>query len=442
MQSTQSSRFSLDRLRSSGVDVHAYIDALTPAEADALLYDWTFLARPRQLAPPDPWAYWLYLAGRGAGKTRTGAEWVRQCVKQGMRRVGLIAPTAADVRDVMVEGESGLLEVCWEHDRTDKGRHMGKPVFEPTKRRVTWANGAQCALYSADQPERLRGPQHEALWADELCSWRRPEAWSLAQFGLRLGKNPQAFISTTPKPTKILLDLVDNEHCIISNETTYANRANLAAQFFETIIREYEGTRLGEQELNATILEQAENALWTSEILDETRRRRAPDDLNFIAVAIDPPAKSDAAEAGITVTARGYDGHGYVLDDVSRRGTPREWARAAIRAYHKHDADVIVAEINNGGEMVEHTIHSEDSSVPVRTVHASRGKRTRAEPISLRYEKGTCHMVGHFPELESQMVIWEPGEDSPDRMDSVVWGLTACLIGFGPIEQIPAKGMY
>lgn len=428
----------------------AWLKSLSAEEKAALLRNWWFMARPEQLLPAgDEWAFWLYLAGRGAGKTRTGAELVREWVRRGYGRLGLIAPTAADTRDVMVEGESGILAVCHKDDFDHDGNPMGKPDYEPSKRRITWENGALASLYSADEPERLRGPQHEAIWADELCAWRYPETWDLAMFGLRLGKHPRAFISTTPKPKKLIIDLMKDSSCIVTRGSTYDNRANLAGQFFKQVVAKYEGTRLGKQELEGLVLEEAEGALWTRQLLDETRRRAIPDgDFYFlrIVVAVDPATThdKDSNETGIVVCGLGSDKHGYVLADYSGKYSPGGWAKKAVKAFHTWQADVVVAEGNQGGEMVRHTVQTEDSDVNVQIVHASRGKAARAEPIAAKFEKGTAHMVGAHPNLEDQCCVWEPlsGEASPDRLDAMVWGLTACLLGKGITDTGKLAGFY
>lgn len=426
-----------------------YIKGCTDEEIAGYLKSWEFMARPEQLPPAGDWASWIYLAGRGAGKTRTGAEWIRNQVKKGFMRGGLIAPTAGDTRDVMVEGESGVLAVSWANDLDNKGRPMGMPLYEPSKRRLTWMNGAQCALYSADEPERLRGPQHEYIWADELCAWRRPETWDLAMFGLRLGRNPQAFVSTTPKPEKVLIDLIKDEASVMTRGTTYDNRANLAGKFFTQVVKKYEGTRLGKQELMGILLEEAENALWSRPNLDETRLQALPGGEFYfkrIVVAVDPAitAKTTSDETGITVSGLGSDNHGYVLADYSGRYTPAEWAKKVDMAWRVWQADVVVAEGNQGGEMVKHTIQTQNKSINVKIVHASRGKAARAEPIAALFEQKRCHLVGSFNIMEDQLCVWEPlsGKESPDRLDSLVWGLTALMINKGDTGEAQLKGLY
>lgn len=445
------STFNIADLRELGPDaVVEYLEALSDAECDALLHDWSFLSRSEQRPPDGDWAYWLYLAGRGAGKTRTGAEWVREQIINGFRRGGLIAPTASDARDVMVEGESGLLAVCWENDVDVRGIKIGIPLYEPSKRRLTWANGAMCTLYSADEPERLRGPQHEFIWADELCAWRRPETWDLAMFGLRLGMNPRAFISTTPKPNKLILELVKDPATAVTRGTTFSNSANLAPKFLSTVVKKYEGTRLGQQELEGLLLEEAEGALWSRAVLDGSRRPTIPRDPDFyfkrIVVAVDPAVTSNAESnlTGIVVAGLGSDDHGYVLADATVGASPAEWAKAVARAYNTWRADIVVAEGNQGGELVSLTLATADKRMNVRTVHASRGKRARAEPVAALFEKGEAHIVGTLNALEDQLCTWEPlgDQESPDRLDAMVWALTELMLGSHDITTSRLKGAH
>ena len=387
-----------------------------------MLYDWPFWARPNQLPPQGDWRVWLLLAGRGFGKSRTGAEWVREQVESGRsRRIALVAPTAADVRDVMIEGESGLLAICppW-----------NMPVYESSKRRLTWPNGAIATTYSAEEPDRLRGPQHDAAWCDEVAAWRYPETWDMLMFGLRLGVDPRCVVTTTPKPIPIVRNLLKSPTTAITRGSTYENRANLAEAFFEQIVAQYEGTRLGRQELYAEVLDDVEGALWTRALIDQHRVKVAPE-LKRIVVAIDPAitASDDSDETGIVVAGLGVDNHGYALDDLSLRASPDGWARRAVAAYHARKADRIVAEVNQGGDMVEYTIRTVDPRASIKKVHAARGKQTRAEPIVALYEQGRIHHVGVLPQLEEQMCNWVPGMDSPDRMDAAVWAFTELMLG-------------
>jgi len=389
-----------------------FVASLSAAEVIHLQYDWEFWARDKQMLPTKPFFIWLILAGRGFGKTRTGAETVRQWIRNN-RYVNLIGATADDARDIMIEGESGILAICPDDER---------PQYVASKRRLEWQNGAISLIFTADEPERLRGKQHYKLWADELASWRYPEAWDQAMMGLRLGDNPQGIVTSTPKPTKLILDLVHDERNIVTTGTTYENRANLAEGFFNYVIRKYEGTRLGRQELNAELLTDNPGALWKRDQIDASRVTRHPD-LARVVVAVDPTASSTGDEAGI-ITA-GVAGEEYfTLADDSRQGTPQEWATAAVAAYYKHRADCIVAEKNNGGEMVEAVIKQVDPKVNVKLVWASRGKATRAEPIAAIAEQGRDHHVGYFPQLEDELCMWLPGESSPNRLDAKVWAIT------------------
>jgi len=407
------------------------LSRLSPEETRNFQWDWRgWWARPNQLAPLGDWSVWLILAGRGFGKTMTISEWVRGQVEAGdAGRIALVAPTAADAREVLVEGPAGILAVSPSWNR---------PVYEASKRRLTWPNGAIATTYSADEPERLRGPQHDAAVCDELAAWRYPEAWDMLQFGLRQGRHPQCVVATTPKPVKLLKDLLAREgkDVVVTRGSTYENRANLAPSFLSTIVRKYEGTRLGRQELLAELLTDVPNALWQRSKIDELRVLNAPA-LTRIVVAIDPAAKSEEGsdETGIIVAGIGADGHGYVLDDMSGQYQPLTWARKAINAYKGHKADRIIAEINNGGEMVEATLRSVDASVSYRAVHATRGKVIRAEPIAALYEQGKVHHVGNFAKLEDQLCEMTLDFDraaagySPDRLDAAVWALSDLMLG-------------
>ncbi|MDI9846554.1 terminase family protein [Rhodoblastus sp. 17X3] len=395
--------------------------------ASALEDDWASKARPQQLPPPDDeWTTWLILAGRGFGKTRTGSEWVRSIAEAGkVHRIALVGPTAGDVRDTMVEGESGILSICPDWNR---------PTYEPSKRRLTWPNGCIATMFSSEEPERLRGPQHGAAWADELAAWRNvEETWSMLQFGLRLGERPRQVVTTTPKPLKIIKQLVaqDGQDVRVTRGSTYDNRENLAPTFFSQIVRKYEGTRLGRQELNAELLEDVQGALWTRDMIESSRwQDRKGVNLRRIVVAVDPAVSvsETSDETGIVVAAIDDNAEGCILEDLSGKYSPTEWASIAVRAYHRWEADRIVAEANQGGAMVESTIRVIDPNVAITLVHASRGKVARAEPISALYENGRVHHVGMFAELEDQLCSFEPGSNkSPDRLDALVWALTELM---------------
>jgi phage terminase large subunit-like protein len=396
-------------------------------EANFILHDWEFWARPEQLTPPGDWVNWLILAGRGSGKTRVGAEQVRRWTKD-FPIVNLIGPTAADVRDVMVQGigaGSAIMEVC---------RREEAPVYEKSKRRLVWPNGAISLLFSAEEPDRLRGPQHMKLWCDEIAGWQYPDTcWEQAEFGLRLGAKPQTVITTTPKPTKLIKMLANSKSTYLTQGTTYDNRSNLAPPFFDTIITKYEGTRLGRQELNAEILEDRPGALWTLKAIDADRVSRLPE-LRRVVVGVDPAVSSgeESAEWGIVCVAEGtspsgqeWPPHYYVLEDLSGRYTPNDAAKCVVHAYKAHKADRIIAEVNNGGDLVEAILRNVDHAFAYKAVHASRGKLTRAEPIAALYEQHRIHHVGTFGMLEDQMCDYVPmTSKSPDRMDALVWALT------------------
>jgi phage terminase large subunit-like protein len=406
------------------------IAALSEDEADAMLHDWEFWARPNQLEPQRerPWINWLVMAGRGFGKTRVGSEQVRRWV-QHFPIVNLIGPTVADVRDVMVRGigaRSSIMEVCRKDERPD---------YEPSKRRLTWPNGAVSLLFSAEDPESLRGPQHMKVWADELGAWKRPdEAWEQIEFGLRLGLNPQAVITTTPKPTKLIKALAKSPDTFVTSGSTYDNRSNLAPAFFNSIITKYEGTRLGRQELNAELLEDRPGALWTLLAIDTDRVQVCPP-LSRIVIAADPAVTSgeDSAEWGIVAVGQGpspagadWPPHYYLFDDLSEKLSPNDAARKIVGAYQAHKADRVIAEVNNGGDLVEAILRTVNLNFAYQAVHASRGKLTRAEPIAALYEQHRVHHVGAFGILEDQMCDYVPFlSKSPDRMDALVWGITA-----------------
>jgi phage terminase large subunit-like protein len=422
-------------------DLSRALASLTEAEAEELLHDWRFTARPEQIAPDGDWQVWAYIAGRGAGKTRSGAEWVREKVKAGASRMALIAPTAADARDVMVEGDSGLLRVCWDRDRDHRGALIGRPTYEPSKRRLTWANGATATTYSADEPDRLRGPQHDAGWCDEVAAWTyAQEAWDMFMFGLRLGSNPQAMVTTTPRPIPLVRQIMGAPTTVVTRGSTYANRANLAASFLDKIVTRYEGTRLGRQELLGELLDDFPGALWTRAMIDAAKRdpNGAPwlvPEMQRVVVAIDPSgtggADDEGDSIGIVVAGKGVDGNAYVHADRTCKLSPDGWGRLAVRAYREFKADRIVAERNFGGAMVQHVIRTVDRDVPYREVTASRGKVVRAEPIAALYEQGRVRHVDGLTDLEDQMCAMTGegfmGDGSPDRVDALVWALTELM---------------
>jgi phage terminase large subunit-like protein len=438
-------------LRKNKIDPEKVLSSLTAEQIDEYLHDWSFQARPEQRPQPtmpdgpqmgEPWQNWLYLAGRGAGKTRSGAEWIRQSVKDGARYIGIIAPTASDIRKVMIEGSSGILATAWEKDEDCYGCHMGKPDYEPSKsHRLTWKNGAVAHAFTAEEPDRLRGPQHEKLWCDEVAAWHyAQDTWDMAMFGLRLGSNPQVMISTTPRPIPIIRELMRSPNTLLTRSSSFQNRANLAPSFFDRIVAKYRDTRIGRQELNAELLEEMEGALWNRETIEKCALGlRFVPHLNRIVVAVDPAITENPTSnlTGIVAAGIGADGAGYVLSDRSGRYSPDAWAKEAVRLYEELHADRIVAEGNQGGNMVRHTIETVSKNVPITIVHASRSKQARAEPVAALYEQNRIFHVQPFPELEDQLCTWEPlsGDPSPDRLDALVWAITALMLG--SVETIP-----
>lgn len=406
------------------------LNKYTPDEIAALTYNWSFWARPNQLPPEGLWNTWLVMAGRGFGKTRIGSEWVRELAhKYPGCRIALVAETAADARDVMIKGDSGLL-AC--------DPDLSEDSWSPTNRCLTWPNGSKAFTYNGTTPDQLRGPQHHFAWVDELAKFEyMQDAWDQLQFGLRLGRHPQCLVTTTPRPLPLIKKLVEDEDTRVTYGSTLDNKANLAASTVKQLYDRYGGTRLGRQELEGEILGDIPGALWTRASIDDSRIKEAPKDLEKVYVAVDPAASSEerSDENGIVVVAlaRDNDGYarGYVLEDASLRGSPEEWSRKAVELYRKWNADKIIAEKNNGGEMVLSVLKSADRSVPVKLVHASRGKIIRAEPISALYEQGRVHHVGSkFNELEDQMCAFSVDQlrnsstGSPDRVDALVWGLS------------------
>jgi phage terminase large subunit-like protein len=431
---------------------HSLLSSLSEEEFAALEFDWEYWARKNQIAPPGNWSVWIILAGRGFGKTRSGAEWVRSlmCGSTPLSRgkighIALVAETAADARDVMVgdgkgpDEASGLLQV---HPKDFM------PSYEPSKRRLTWPNGAIASIYNGTEPDQLRGPQHGAAWCDELAKWRyAQETWDQLQFGLRLGANPQVLVSTTPKPIKLLKEIIADPGTIKTGGSTYENEGNLSPKFLAIVKRKYEGTRLGRQELAAEILEDVPGALWTRDNIETHRITPAKmPALVRIVVAIDPAVTSgeDADETGIIAVGLGTDQRGYVLEDGSGQYAPNAWAKEAIKIYWLKKADRVVAEVNNGGDMVESTLRMVDPNVAYKAVHASRGKVIRAEPVSALYEQGRVSHVGAFPELEDQLCAFTSDYDraksgSPDRLDALVWALSELMVeevaGWGIMEH-------
>ena len=409
-------------------------------ELAALAHDWEFWARPEQHPPAGGWGTWLILAGRGWGKTRTGAEAVRQAVYAGAQRIALVGPTTSDVRDVMIFGESGLLAIFPEHQR---------PKYEPSKRRVLFHSGAIATLYSSEKPDRLRGPQHEFAWLDELAAWQNlQETLYNLQFGLRLGDNPRKVVTTTPRPIEVLKSWVaestSSSEIMVTRGSTFDNSPNLAPSFLAEIRKAYEGTRLGAQELHGEILAPS-GGLFRSEWFRYLPFCDVPK-LSRIYVAVDPAITEQNDETGIVVVGRAGE-LAYVLDDLSGRWSPEEWAKKAVEAAKRHRAQAIVAEVNRGGDLVKATIRQFERQIPIKEVRANRGKDTRAEPIAALYEQGRVYHVQKFPKLEQQMAEWDPTRQdelrqkkratSPDRMDALVWGIHELGFHLGVARMSP-----
>ena len=391
-----------------------------------LYTDWLNTARAKQLPPPEEHYIWLILAGRGWGKTRTGAQDIAlYALRNPNSNCAVVAPTHGDLRRVCFGGPSGLISIipkdCFLKSTDQKG-------YSSSVAEIRLYNGSKITGYAAQEPERLRGPQFHRAWCDEVATWRYSAAFDQLMFGLRLGEKPQCVITTTPKPTKLIKDIVNREDCYVTSGSTFENEANLADSALKMLKEKYDGTVLGRQELYAEIIEDFEGALWTNNMIDEQRLAENEErDLNQIIVAIDPAvtANENSDETGIIVAGKDHAGRYYVLEDVSGRYTPDQWGRKAIDCYYDWSADRIVAEVNNGGDLVERLLRSIDTNIPYRSVRATRGKMTRAEPISALYEQKRVHHVGYFAELEQQMCSYT-GETkpSPDRLDALVWALT------------------
>jgi phage terminase large subunit-like protein len=409
--------------------------------ADAISGSWRVQARPEQREPPGDWLTWLILAGRGWGKTRTGTEWVhRHAIMGTASRIALVAPTAADVRDVLVEGPSGFLSIA---------SNSTRPTWEPSKRRLEWPNGATATCFSAEEPERLRGPQHDLAYLDELATWPHPEALDMLNLGLRVGIRPRKLITTTPRPSKMLKAIIDDPSTVITRGRTVDNAKNLAPSFISSIMNRYAGTRMGRQEIDGELLLDVQGALWTRDMLDHANGAWKLPDMKRVVVAVDPSGtrgQEDGGDSvGIVVAGLGADGLGYVLADRTCKLSPDGWGRAAVNAYREFKADRIVAERNFGGAMVEHVIRTVDRNVSYREVTASRGKIARAEPIAALYEQNRVRHVGLFAELEDQMAAMTgdgySGDGSPDRCDALVWALSELMVQ--AIEATPPRfGTY
>jgi phage terminase large subunit-like protein len=415
-------------------------EVLAGMDPDSLQWDWGFWGRPEQQRPDgEDWNIWMYLAGRGAGKTRTAAEWVRKeaaDTSKGQKRFALVARTAADVRDVIVEGESGIINVTPPSER---------PLYEPSKRRLTWPNGNTATCFTADEPDSLRGPQFTHAWGDEVAAWRQtPDGAGLTAFenlriGTRLGQNPKIMITTTPKRVPLLYDLIKESEkqpgkVVITKGSTMDNTGNLSQAYMDGILGVYEGTRLAAQELYGEMLSDVEGALWTQELIDQCRESVLPQGAPLRVIGVDPSvAENPRDECGIVVVSSTadrdlYKRQSWVLEDASVLGSPEVWANKVVAMARKWGCPV-VAEVNQGGALVRNAINTIDPTVKVLEVHSKYGKALRAEPITLAYEQNRVHHIGFLAELESQMCAWIPGEGkSPDRVDALVHALTALLI--------------
>jgi phage terminase large subunit-like protein len=391
----------------------------------ASLYNWRKTARESQLPPPGDWRIWLILAGRGFGKTRTGAETLRQWIRDGIcKRLALISETEVDARKVMVEGASGLLTV--HHPKE-------KPIYEPSKRQLIWPNGAIASCFSAEAYEQLRGPQFDGASVDELAKFKNAQkVWDQLMFCLRLGNNPRVIVTTTPRPTPLIKNLLIDPDVFVTKGSTFENEKNLAKPFLNYLRKHYEKTWLGRQEIYADVIEEKEGSLWTPQLLERACKGYQQSPLVRLVIAIDPAVsnKENSDETGIIAAGLTENGFGVVLEDLSMKGSAHHWIQRAIAAYHRLKADRIVAEVNMGGDLVEQLIRSHDATVSYKAVRATRGKAIRAEPIAALYERGQIWHAQHFDKLEDQLCSYVPGESgkSPDRMDALVWAMTDLML--------------
>jgi phage terminase large subunit-like protein len=416
-------------------DRQAFLGALSPNERAELQHLWELWGRSEQRAPKGDWRLWLILAGRGFGKTRAGAEWIREIARDNpTARIALVGASLPEARAVMVEGESGIIASSPPHRR---------PRFEASLRRLSWENGAQAFIYSAAEPESLRGPQHSHAWCDEIAKWenageRAIQAWDNLQMGLRLGEKPQILATTTPRAVPLLRRLMASEHdedVVITRGSTYSNALNLPQRFISAMKKQFGDTTLGRQELNGEMLAEVEGALWTRQILEKRRDAFTNEPMARVVVGVDPPASARGDECGIIVCGITHSGTGMVLADASvAKASPERWANAVAGAAQAWKAERVVAEANQGGSMVESVLRAADFHMPIRLVHASRGKSARAEPIAALYEAGRVHDVGVFAKLEDQLCglmaggAYEGPGRSPDRADAMVWALSELML--------------
>jgi len=411
----------------------AELRKLSAEERKEFRHHWQVWARDAQWPPEGDWRLWLILAGRGFGKTRAGAEWVRRVAEADPEaRIALVSASLGEARAVMVEGESGLMEIAPPRSR---------PQFEPSLRRLTWPNGAQATLYSAGEPESLRGPQHSHAWCDEIAKWdnageRATRAWDNLQMGLRLGERPRVLATTTPRAVPLLRRLLGDEEAVLSRGRSEDNAAYLPSRFLRDMRRQYGKSLLGRQELGGELIEDLPGALWSRALLEQVREMPPASAPRRVVIGVDPPASAGGDACGIVVCALCEDGMARVLADCSvEKASPERWARAVAGAARAWSADRVVAEANQGGAMVESVLRAADVALPVRLVHARRGKAARAEPVAALYEAGRVRHAGQFPQLEDQLCgliaggSYEGPGRSPDRADACVWALTELMLG-------------
>ena len=400
------------------------LDKLSDIDIDAriLRLEWIHLARPKQLTPKGDWSIWLILAGRGWGKTLTGAQdmaWF--ALNNPDSRLAIVAPTFADGRDTCIEGESGLLSIMDEKIIANYNRSLGEIVLH---------NGSRFKTFSADTPERLRGPQHHRVWCDELGSWKYTETWDQMMFGLRLGEHPKVVVTTTPKPIPLIKDLLKRKDTYTTTGSTFENKENLAEASLSQLKEKYEGTRLGRQELYAEVLEDVEGSLWSRDMIESSMVRYNEKLPSFkrIVIAVDPAvtANKRSDETGVVVCAEDFQGKYYILNDLSGKYSPDAWAKKVVEAYESYKADKVIAEVNNGGDLVERVVKTVDRNVNYKSVRATRGKFVRAEPIAALYEQKRVRHLNRVNLLEDQLCSYNPEitSQSPDRLDALVWGLT------------------
>lgn len=413
-------------------------EVLAGLDPEDLLYDWAFWGRPEQHEPEqtedNPWSVWAIVAGRGHGKTRSGAEWVREKAKTPGVRIGLVARTSADVRDVVVEGESGIMNICPPSE---------KPHYSPANRRITWPNGSVATTFSGDVPDQLRGPQFHYTWCDELAAWNHvpgvdgATAWDNAQIGTRLGDHPRLLVTTTPKRVPAMQDLLKREgrDVVVTKGSTLDNAGNLGKTYINFIFGMYKGTRMEQQELFGVMLDDVEGALWTDDLISRARVDAVPVGLPLKVIAVDPSvAEEPTDECGIIVAGANNvrsvnDRHAFILEDASVHGSPDVWANAVVAAWERWQCPVVV-EVNQGGSLVRRMIHAINPNIKIIEVRAKQGKLLRAEPVVLKYDQGRVHHIGYLGTLESQQCSWVPGETrkSPDRIDAMVYAVTALIV--------------